>query len=401
MKKLSVAVIGLRFGASFPPIYLKHPDVQRVAICDLDEKVLNSFGDTYQIKDRFTRYEDVLASGDYDAVHIVTGIPTHTRMTVAALEAGKHCACTVPMATSIDDLRAIIAAQRASGKNYMMMETAVYTYQFLLARQMLARGEFGAIQFLRGAHYQDMENWPDYWLGLPPMWYATHAISPLLALAGTRATRVHCFGSGHMRKELQTQYANPYPIETAIFQLALDGVVAEATRSLFHTAHEYVESFHVLGEKGSFEWHMEHEPPVVTTMRPSNVRHGGNDVKTERVLPPDHRDLLPESIRPFTALQIIPDPKNPHQSIRQGGGHHGSHPHLVHEFVRSIIEQRKPWIDEVTAANWTAAGICAHESALKGGAAVEVPSFELPLEMEIKHGETDKRRSHRSAGIRG
>ena len=50
-----------------------------------------------------------------------------------------------------------------------------------------------------------------------------------------------------------------------------------------------------------------------------------------------------------------------------GGGHHGSHPHLVHEFVRSIVEQRKPWIDWELAANITGAGILAHESALRGG----------------------------------
>ena len=59
----------------------------------------------------------------------------------------------------------------------------------------------------------------------------------------------------------------------------------------------------------------------------------------------------------------------------QGGGHHGSHPHLVHEFVRSIVEEAQHLIDAVTAAQWTAAGICAHTSAMQGGAAVEVPSF--------------------------
>ena len=42
----------------------------------------------------------------------------------------------------------------------------------------------------------------------------------------------------------------------------------------------------------------------------------------------------------------------------------------------SIAEGRKPWIDAVTAANWTAAGICAHESAMQGGAEITVPSFE-------------------------
>ena len=54
---------------------------------------------------------------------------------------------------------------------------------------------------------------------------------------------------------------------------------------------------------------------------------------------------------------------------------HGSHPHLVHEFVMSIIEERKPAIDEHLGGNITAAGICAHESAMRGGESVIVPEF--------------------------
>ncbi len=45
------------------------------------------------------------------------------------------------------------------------------------------------------------------------------------------------------------------------------------------------------------------------------------------------------------------------------------------EFVRSIVEDRQPAIDALTAAHWTAAGICAHESALAGGLEVLVPDF--------------------------
>ena len=59
-------------------------------------------------------------------------------------------------------------------------QTAVYTREYLFVNEMVQNGALGAIQFLRGAHYQDMENWPSYWMGLPPMYYATHAISPLL-----------------------------------------------------------------------------------------------------------------------------------------------------------------------------------------------------------------------------
>ena len=56
-----------------------------------------------------------------------------------------------------------------------MMETAVYTYQFLYAKEMLQHGELGRIQLLKGAHYQNMDNWPSYREGLPPMHYVTLA----------------------------------------------------------------------------------------------------------------------------------------------------------------------------------------------------------------------------------
>jgi hypothetical protein len=65
-----------------------------------------------------------------------------------------------------------------------------------------------------------------------------------------------------------------------------------------------------------------------------------------------------------------------HLSFEQGGGHHGSHPHLVNEFVRSIIEERQPEIDAVRSANWTAAGICAHESSMLNGAEILIPDFD-------------------------
>jgi len=370
---LRVAVVGLGFGAEFVPIYLDHPDVQSVAICDADPARLDRVAGRFPVKQRFLSLDEVLASDEIDAVHLVSGIPDHARQALAVLEAGKHCACTVPMATNIADLRAIVAAQKASGRNYMMMETAVYTRQFLYARDLLAGGAFGRIQFLRGAHYQDMERWPPYWNGLPPMWYATHAVSPLLALADTRAVKVHCFGSGVMREELRQPYGNPYPIETAIYQLETPGLAAEVTRTLFHCARPYMESFVVYGENAVYEWQMEDEPPMLFGMSP--VVPGEKRSQTiAQPQAPDRADLLPPAIGRYTQRFVYGQDEQ-HLSFEQGGGHHGSHPHLVHEFARSIIEQRRPLIDAVTAAHWTAAGICAHESALQGGAEVEVPSF--------------------------
>jgi len=372
--RIRIAVVGLGFGAEFVPIYLDHPDVASVTICDQNAQRLDAVGERFGIERRVRDIEEIIAADDIDAVHLISGIPDHARQAVAVLASGKHCASTVPMATSIEDLRAITAAQRASGKNYMMMETAVYTRQFLYARELKAQGAFGRIQLLRGAHYQDMERWPPYWAGLPPMWYATHAISPLLAIAEARATRVHCFGSGEMRPELHAQYGNPWPIETAIYQLDQPHLAAEVTRTLFHCARPYMESFTVYGEDACYEWQMEQEDPLLFRMTPV-IANQVRQATTERPTPPDRADLLPPSVGKYTR-RFVYNNEDRHLSFEQGGGHHGSHPHLVHEFVRSIVERRSPWINAVTAANWTAAGICAHESAMLGGVEIAIPSFE-------------------------
>jgi phage tail protein X len=47
----------------------------------------------------------------------------------------------------------------------------------------------------------------------------------------------------------------------------------------------------------------------------------------------------------------------------------------VHEFVNSIVEKRPSKINAVVAADWTAAGLCAHQSALNDGAEVLLPDF--------------------------
>ena len=357
---IRLAVVGLHFGAAFVPIYQQHPDVARVAVCDRDEPLLHRVADRFGVAERFTRLEDVLADDMIDAVHLLTPVPLHTEQTLAVLKGGKHCACAVPMATNLDDMRRILAAQQASGKNYMMMETAVYTREFLFVQDLHARGDFGTLTFLRGTYYQDLEgDYPAYWRALPPMHYITHALAPLLALAQTRAEKVCCLGSGRLRPDIQQPGGNLFPLQSALFQLARTDVAAEVTRSWFQTARAYTEAFSVYGDRRGFEWQqLEHENPVLFTLEPVQPGRRGRAVTTERVQPPFRPDLLPAELAPFAS-----------------GGHGGSHPHLAHEFVRSIVEERRPAVDAMTSADWTAPGICAHESALRGGEWITVSDF--------------------------
>src|SRR5690242_2280427 len=167
-KPIRVAIIGLGFGAEFIPIYQNYPGAEMAAICRRNKKGLDECGDRWKIAKRYMDFEDVLKDPDIDAVHINSPIPDHGPQSLAALKAGKHVACTVPMATSIEECKALVEAQRASGKVYMMMETVVYSREYLFVKELYDKGELGRIQFLRGSHQQDLEAWPGYREGLPP-----------------------------------------------------------------------------------------------------------------------------------------------------------------------------------------------------------------------------------------
>src|SRR5438270_4563582 len=263
-KKIRVAVVGLGFGAEFIPIYQAHPNAEMYAICRRNDKALNECGDKFGIKARYAASAKLLADPTVDAVHINSPIPDHAAQSLAALKAGKHVACTVPMATSIEDCGKLVEAQRASGKVYMMMETVVYSREYLFVKDLYDRGELGRIQFLRGSHQQDMDGWPEYWPGLPPMHYATHCVSPCLAILGKHAESVVCHGSGRIREELISKYGSPFSYESATFKIKDSDVVAEVTRSLFDVARQYRESFDVTGDRKSFEWQqVEGQGPVM------------------------------------------------------------------------------------------------------------------------------------------
>ena len=370
-KPIRVAIIGLGFGAEFIPIYQNYPGAEIYAISRRDRKGLDEIGDRYKIKTRYTDFRELLKDPAIDAVHINSPIPDHAWMSVEALKAGKHVACTVPMGTSIDECRQIVDAQRDSGKIYMMMETVVYSREYLFVKELYDKGELGRLQFLRGSHQQDMDGWPDYWPGLPPMWYATHCVSPCLAILGKHADSVTCHGSGRIREELISKYNSPFAVETATFTIKDSDVVAEVTRSLFDVARQYRESFDASGSKKSFEWQqVENEDPVIHTK--STPEHPLAEPEIpKRVKVPDYANRLPEPIRRFTQPAAIQDAE--HLSFLQGGGHGGSHPHLVHAFLSAVKGDRPPLPDAETSANWTMVGLCAHESALRGGEKMFIP----------------------------
>src|SRR5271166_6144544 len=133
-KKIRVAIVGLGFGAEFIPIYQAHPNAEMYAVCRRNKAELDKCGERFGIKVRHASFADLLKDPNVDAVHINSPIPDHASQSLAALKAGKHVACTVPMATSVEECKQLVEAQRAAGKVYMMMETVVYSREYLFVK---------------------------------------------------------------------------------------------------------------------------------------------------------------------------------------------------------------------------------------------------------------------------
>ena len=369
-KKINIAIVGLGFGAEFIPIYQKHPNANLIAISQRNETKLNLLADTFGIQKRYTSYDELLEDEEIDAVHINTPIPDHGIQSIKGLKAGKHVACTVPMATTLEECEEIVRLTGETGLTYMMMETVVYAREFLFMKELYENGELGKIQFLKASHQQDMDGWPNYWPGLPPMHYATHCVGPVLGLTRAEAEYVSCFGSGTIREELIPHYNSPFAVETTHIKFRNSDVSAQVYRSLFDVARQYRESFEVYGSLKSVEWPLIEGDPLVV--------HTGK--KPEPEIPentecPDFAKLLPKEIQHFTTRGVYDSEEHQHLSFTQGAGHGGSHPHLVHEFVNALLTRQSPYPNAKQSANITCVGILAHESALQGGKIIRLPEF--------------------------
>ena len=378
-RKIKVGVVGLSFGMEFVAIYKKHPDVSKVVVADTDERLLKIAQEKFGFKENecFTDIQPILDDPEVDAIHIVTPPATHAELSIRALNAGKHCGCTIPMGMSLDELSAVIEARKKSGKQYMFLETTVFGREFFFVQEMYKKGELGKVQYMTCAHYQDMEGWPSYWRGFPPLLHPTHACAACLMFAGKRPKGVYGVGSGKIRDELAQQYGCNYAFEVALVAFEDSDLTVEVERFLYDVARGYSECFRIYGEKQSFEWQQIGKEEPVLFVRHEGIRKNGRtaNISEERITIPDYAHLLPEEIRKYTKKTVY-NLENKHLSFQQGGGHGGSHPHLVHEFVQSILEERRPYPDDILGAYWNAVGICAHESAMSNGRFIEIPDFE-------------------------
>lgn len=99
--------------------------------------------------------EEVLADPQVQVVHVCTPNHLHRAMAQAALEAGKHVICEKPLATTLEDARALAALAASTG----LMATVPFVYRYhpvvREARARIAQGELGPLRLIHGSYLQD------------------------------------------------------------------------------------------------------------------------------------------------------------------------------------------------------------------------------------------------------
>ena len=113
--KIGVVGCGVVATAYYLPFLMQHPDADLVAVCDLFEDRTSACMRLFGAKEQYLDYYEMLAQADIDAVWILTAPGTHVPFTLKAVELGKHVLLQKPMATNMDDARAIAHAVRQAG----------------------------------------------------------------------------------------------------------------------------------------------------------------------------------------------------------------------------------------------------------------------------------------------
>jgi predicted dehydrogenase len=271
---------------------------------------------------------------------------------------------------TLEECRQLVDTVKQTGLTYMMAETGYYQQATISARKFWREKKFGEIFWCESEyHHAGLETlwWekgaPTWRHGLAPMNYPTHCTVHLVGVTGERLTEVTCLGWGDDDPQLKgNPYNNPFWNETAFFKTDKGHPFRVAV--FWKGAHRGGERAQWYGSKMSFFF------PHPNGLGPVIVRAAGQKEKDsggfDRQLATFEKYEQPE----WWKTDLLPAP------LRHPSGHEGSHTFLTHEFIDALVKNRKPAVDVYEAVAYTAPGIVAHQSALKGGEHMKVPSFD-------------------------
>lgn len=144
MQQLRMGVIGAGlWGHNHARVFNVLSETELVAVCDLDGTRAETMKQEHGARFAYTDYNALIANPDIDAVSVATPDFTHTPIILAALRADKHVLSEKPLATTLDEAKAIAEAARAS-KGKLMVDFHNRVNPVIVGlRDAVASGEIG------------------------------------------------------------------------------------------------------------------------------------------------------------------------------------------------------------------------------------------------------------------
>ncbi len=153
MEKLRVAIIGCGgiAGGKHMPSLKEIPEVEMVAFCDIiEEKAVKAAG-KYGVSGAkvCTDYREIANDPDIDVVHVCTPNSSHSFITVACLEGGKHVMCEKPMAKTAAEAKKMLDAAKKTGKKLTIGYQNRQVFNHQLLKKIVNDGKLGEIYYAK------------------------------------------------------------------------------------------------------------------------------------------------------------------------------------------------------------------------------------------------------------
>lgn len=173
-KTLNVALIGYAFmgrahsnayrqvGPALKPRLTPHMKV----IVGRNEAGVKAAAEQFGWEEWATDWREVIARPDIDLVDVATPGDSHAEIAIAAAKAGKAVLCEKPLANTVKDAKAMLAAVQKAGVPHMVCHNYRRAPAVQLAKQLIAEGKLGTLYHYRGTYLQDWIIDPN----LPLLW---------------------------------------------------------------------------------------------------------------------------------------------------------------------------------------------------------------------------------------
>jgi phthalate 4,5-cis-dihydrodiol dehydrogenase len=196
--KIGVAGLGRAFSLMLPA-FTQDPRVRLVAGADPRPQARSKFEADFGAR-TFDSVEDLTAAADVDLVYVATPHERHAAHACLAASRGKHVLVEKPMALSLEECAAMIAAARQAGVQLIVGHSHSFDAPVLHTRKLVASGEFGRVRMLNAFNYTDFLYRPRRPEELDPARgggavfnQAAHQVDIVRLLAGSAVRTVRAF----------------------------------------------------------------------------------------------------------------------------------------------------------------------------------------------------------------